>query len=501
MRVLRTILATALALLLLGVASAAAASLQPIGSFEDPIYVTSDPGNANRLFVVERAGRIQQVENGVVSTFADIRSAVGCSGACSGERGLLSIAPAPDFDSSGRMYVDYANNATGMIHVAELTAVGGTASILTLRDVLVIPHPVENNHNGGQLQFGPDGYLYISTGDGGGSNDVHHNAQNLESLLGKILRIDPLPSGGQAYTVPAGNPFPAATAPDNTIWSYGLRNPFRFSFDRLSGDLVIGDVGQDKREEVDYAPAPALGGGANYGWNCREGFIEGPGDDPGCSTASPTAFTQPVFDYPHSDPGGGAAHGCAIIGGYVVRDPSLGDLYGRYLYGDLCVGQLRSLELANPASDRSEGIQVENLNSFGQDSCGRLYTVSGNGQVSRLVGSAPAVCAGPATAAPRIHSPSFVGIKAVAGKVRHGGRAWITAWVSPCKGRHGELIRLREGRRRLGSKYLSRACSVNFRPRIRHPGSFHASIGEDATYVAASSRKLRIRILHRPHGK
>jgi glucose/arabinose dehydrogenase len=500
MRLLRAIATALLALLLLGAASAEAASLQPVGKFEEPIYVTSDPSNANRLFVVERAGRIQQVENGVVSTFADIRSAVGCSAGCTGERGLLSIAPAPDFDSSGRLYVDYANNATGTIHVAELTAVGGTASIVTLRDVLAIPHSEESNHNGGQLQFGPDGYLYISTGDGGGGDDVHHNAQNLESLLGKILRIDPLPSGGQPYSVPPGNPFPTAAAPWNTIWSDGLRNPFRFSFDRLSGALTIGDVGQGAREEVDYASAPLLGAGANYGWNCREGLTVGPATDEGCAEASPTAFVNPVFDYTHEDPGGGAAHGCAIIGGYVVRDPSLGDLYGRYLYGDLCVGQLRSFELANPAGDRSEGIHVENLNSFGEDSCGRLYTVSGDGQVSRLVGATPAVCQEsiPAAASHAPHSPSYVGIRAVAGKVRHGGRASITAWVSPCKGRRGELIKLREGRRKLGSRYLSRACSVIFRPRIRHRGSFRASIGEDSAYVSAKSRKLRIRIEH-PH--
>jgi hypothetical protein len=499
MRLLPAIATAFLALLLLGAGTAEAASLQPIGKFEEPIYVTSDPGNANRLFVVERAGRIQQIENGAVSTFADIRSAVGCSGTCTGERGLLSVALAPDFDGSGRLYLDYANNATGTIHVAELTASGGTASIVTLRDVLAIPHSEESNHNGGQLQFGPDGYLYISTGDGGGGEDIHHNAQNLKSLLGKILRIEPLPSGGQAYTVPPGNPFAAAPAPANTIWSYGLRNPFRFSFDRLSGALTIGDVGQEKREEVDYAPAPLLGAGADYGWNCREGLIAGPATDEGCTGASPTAFVNPVFDYTHKDPAGGPER-CAIIGGYVVRDPSLGDLYGRYLYGDLCAGQLRSLELANPLSDRSEGIHVEDLNSFGEDSCGRLYVVSGEGQVSRLVGAAPAVCpeSTPAAASHAPHSSSFVGIRAVAGKVRHGGRASITAWVSPCKGRHGELIKLREGKRRLGSRYLNRACSVNFRPRIRHRGSFQASIGEDSAYVSTKSRKLRIRIEH-PH--
>ncbi len=156
----------------------------------------------------------------------------------------------------------------------------------------------------------------------------------------------------------------------------------------------------------------------------------------------------------------------------------------------------RSNSRTRPAT-APRAFEVENLISFGEDSCGRLYTVSGDGQVSRLVGATPAVCSGATTTVAPAHSRSFVGIKAVAGKVRHGGRAGITAWVSPCKGRRGELIKLREGSRRLGSRYVSRACSVNFRPRIRHRTTFRASIGEDAAYVAASSRKLRIRILHR----
>ena len=155
---------------------------------------------------------------------------------------------------------------------------------------------------------------------------------------------------------------------------------------------MIGDVGEEKREEVDLAPAPALGAGADYGWNCREGLMPGPATDPQCAAPPAADFVTPVFVYPHTDPGGGA-FGCAIIGGYVVRDQSLGGLYGRYLYADHCTGELRSLELANPvASDRSEGISVEQIDSFGEDACGRIYVVSGAGAVSRLVGSTPAVC-------------------------------------------------------------------------------------------------------------
>ncbi len=304
---------------------------------------------------------------------------------CDGERGLLSIALSPDFDTSGRLYVDYVGEEEpGEIHVAELRANGSQAPASSLRNVLTIPHPLENNHNGGQLQFGPEGLLFISTGDGGGSNDQHENAQNLSRPLGKILRIDPLASGVLPYTVPGDNPFLAVAGAYPPIWSYGLRNPFRFSFDGSGGGMTIGDVGQGAREEIDYAPAPELGRGANYGWNCREGRIAGPGGDPQCGApASP--FVDPVFDFPHTDPEDGGAFGCAILGGYVVRDPSLGDLYGRYLYGDLCSGRIRSLDLASPfPSDRYEGLEIANLNSFGEDACGRLYAISGNGAVFAL---------------------------------------------------------------------------------------------------------------------
>jgi Glucose / Sorbosone dehydrogenase len=493
---IRTIVVSALALLLLGAAGAKAATLQPIGSFASPIYVTSDPGNAERLFVVEQAGRIVQVENGQATTFADLRSVVQCAVDC-GEQGLLSIALAPDFAASGRLYVDYASGVDGMLHVAELRAGGGSAAIGTLRNVLTIPHPEDANHNGGQLQFGPDGYLYVSTGDGGGQNDKHQNAQNLERLLGKILRIDPQQSGGLPYTVPAGNPFLSTAGARGEIWSYGLRNPFRFSFDRLSGDLTIGDVGQVAREEIDHAAAPGLGGGADYGWNCREGFLAGPvPSDPECASPPLDGFVDPAFDYPHLDPGGGAAFGCAVIGGYVVRDRSLGALYGRYIYGDHCAGEIRSLDLAKPlASDRSEGLDVDELDSFGEDSCGRLYAVSGKGQVYRLVGATPAVCAAvpfASVATPR--AVSYLGIRAVSRRVKRGGRATITVWASPCKGRRGEPVKLRRGHQRLGTRYLDRVCSVRFRPRIGRRADFRATIREDATYLPAQSRRLTIRV-------
>ena len=482
-------------LLLLG-AGARAATLQPVGGFANPIYVTSDPGDAERLFVVERSGSVALVEDGEVKPFADIHALVSC---CGGEDGLLSIALSPDFDESGRFFLDYVGKAEGEIHVAEMRASGDVAPASTLRNLLTIPHPGEDNHYGGQLQLGPEGDLFISAGDGGGSDDVHHNAQNLESLLGKILRIDPNPSGGRPYSVPAGNPFPLASPPFDTIWAYGLRKPFRFSFDRLTGALTIGDVGQGEREEVDYAPA--LGPGANYGWNCREGFIEGPADDEGCDTAPADAFTEPIFDYPHDDPEDGGAHGCAIIGGYVARGPGLGDLYGRYLYGDLCVGQIRSIAPALPLAfgDRSEGLHVEDLNSFGEDSCGRLYAVSGDGPVYRIAGDGAEECT--TTRAPKPLSASFVGIRAKR-RVPRNKRVLVSVWVNPCADRRGDPVTLWRGARMMGTRHLDRVCSARFRPRISRRTGFRATVKQDATYTAAISRKLTVkpeRHRHRRH--
>lgn len=505
---------TALLTFVLGVAGAQAATLQQIGRFEAPIYVTSDPGNPNRLFVVERAGRIQLAQEGSVSTFADLRTDVSC---CGGEQGLLSIALAPDFDTSGRLFVDYiGKEAQPEIHVAELRASGASAPLSSLRQILTIPHPNQSNHYGGQLQFGPEGDLYVSTGDGGGGNDQEHNAQNVAKPLGKILRLDPDPSGVLPYTVPADNPFAGGAGWEPLVWSYGLRNPFRFSFDRDGSALLIGDVGQSAREEVDRAPAPAFGRGWNYGWNCREGFVAGPGDDEGCTEHAGT-FAEPIFDYPHDEPPEGGASRCAIIGGYVVHDPALGSLDGRYIYGDNCSTGLRSIEPTAPspaATDRGEGIAVKGLTSFGEDSCGRIYATSTSGSVGvvyRLVGTSATDCTtavspggggggggatGPSggAAGQAERAASTVHLRARDRSVPRGERGHLTVSVSPCKGRKGESVTLRRGRRAIGKQILGRNCVAHFRPEIDRGGGFRASIDADAIYVGATSAKVRISV-------
>ncbi|MGH2954526.1 MAG: PQQ-dependent sugar dehydrogenase [Solirubrobacterales bacterium] len=366
--------------MLASAAPASALTLQPIappGTFDDPTYVTSDPSNPDRLFVTEQGGRLRLVEGGAVSTVLDLDESGLLCGPCGLEEGLLSVALPADFPSSGRLYVYYTNSA-GNNEIDEFTLGAGEP---TRRVVLPIPHPDQTNHNGGQLQFGPDGMLYVGTGDGGGQHDPEENAQNLDVLLGKLLRIDPLPSGGAEYTVPNSNPFVDVDGRDE-IWSYGLRNPWRFSFDALTGDLLIGDVGQDTWEEVNFDPAPNSGRGRDFGWDCREGlaFHEN-------HAACDGQYTDPIHQY---------SGGAAITGGYVVRDGGLGDLFGRYLYADYYEGEIRSLVPALPSAsgDRSEGVGVGGLSSFGQDSACRLYVASQEEDtVYRLVGDQPSACA------------------------------------------------------------------------------------------------------------
>ncbi len=364
-------------------AAASAATLQPIGTFTDPVFVTSEPLDPDRLLVVEQAGRSSSSDHGVAKTFLDLTRPTNLVSA-GGERGLLSVALAPDYSTSHRLYVFYTGT-DGDLKVDEFTAAGDAADIATRRPVLRIEHSTYGNHNGGQLAFGPDGYLYIGTGDGGSGGDPFQSGQTTSSLLGKVLRIDPTP-GATPYAIPAGNPFADGRLGAPEVWSYGLRNPWRFSFDRSTGALLIGDVGQGSREEIDYAAQPAAGAGLNFGWNCREGGIAY--SAPGALCTGASGFTDPIFDYGHS--GGN----CSITGGYVVRDTSLGDLYGRYLYADVCVGQVRSLIPGPTASgDRSEGLTVSSPSSFGEDSCGRVYVTSlGNDVVSRFTAATPIDC-------------------------------------------------------------------------------------------------------------
>jgi len=245
--------------------------------------------------------------------------------------------------------------------------------------VITIPHPVNANHNGGQLQF-LGNLLYFATGDGGSAGDPPNNAQNKDVLLGKLLRIDPRAAGGKPYSAPASNPFVGKPGRDE-IYSYGLRNPFRFSFDRTHGQprIAIGDVGQNQFEELDYTTV-GRADGANFGWDALEGFSQYTDESSG--TPDPGGTVKPIFAYPHSRGGS-----CSIIGGYVVRDRRLAGLRGRYVYADLCEGQLRSLvpHLKRASGDRKLGLQVQSPSSFGEDQQHRLYVTSLEGPVFRLV--------------------------------------------------------------------------------------------------------------------
>ncbi|HYH53672.1 MAG TPA: PQQ-dependent sugar dehydrogenase [Solirubrobacterales bacterium] len=345
--------------------------LKQIGSFDAPVYVTGAPGFPQLLFVVEQPGRILTLQGGRKRTFLDMRGLVGYGG----EEGLLSVAFPPDYASSKRFYV-YYTDAAGNIRVDEFRRHSATrASFGSRRPVIEVPHPVNTNHNGGQLQF-LDNLLYFGTGDGGAGGDPPNNAQNKEVLLGKLLRIDPRASGGKPYSVPSSNPFVGRAGRDE-IYSYGLRNPFRFSFDTTHGQprIAIGDVGQDRFEELDYLTV-ARARGANFGWDAFEGFGRYDTPDPG-------GTVKPIFAYGRSR--GGSS--CTIIGGYVVRDPRLRSLRGRYIYADLCEGELRSLvpHLKRASGDRKLGLGVETPSSFGEDPQGRLYVTSLEGPVYRLV--------------------------------------------------------------------------------------------------------------------
>ncbi|MEA2191222.1 MAG: hypothetical protein QOI73_1343 [Solirubrobacteraceae bacterium] len=383
-------LLTLLALLLAAPASAQALSLQPVGSFDTPIYATAPPGDASRLFVVERAGTVRVVKDGVTLSTPFLTIAPG-ELSTDGERGLLAMTFAPDYAASGHFYT-YSTDAGGDIrvdlwHRSADPDVAEPGRALVLR----IEHSARSNHNGGDLHVGPDGLLYISTGDGGGGDDPDDNGQTLirggsadeqsTALLGKLLRIAPGAAGG--YAIPADNPFVASPAvARGEIYAYGLRNPFRFSFDRQTGDLLIGDVGQDDAEEVDYSAT--RGRGANFGWKCFEGALPNDGTSPPCT---PPGHVPPVFEYDQA--------GCqAITGGYVVRDPGLPTLLGRYLYADYCVGELRSIVPSTGAGDVSTGIDVADftLAAFGEDACGRIYVVQLSGEVSRLIDRVASPC-------------------------------------------------------------------------------------------------------------
>lgn len=352
-----------------GAPAATALELSSMGTFLRPVHVAAAPGFPRLLFVVEKPGRIIVLRSGqkLARPFLDIQGRVDDIG----ERGLLSMAFPSNYRKSGRFYV-YYTRSDGDNVVAEFKRsrrYRTRAVRASRRRVLVIPHSDDtSNHNGGQLQFGPDGFLYIATGDGASNPG---SATDLHGLQGKLLRIDPRRRDRRRYTVPSRNPYVGRPG-RNEIYSHGLRNPWRFSFDSANGRLSIGDVGANTREEVDYVTRAAAKGG-NFGWPRWEGDQYHSGA-PGHGPPIP-----PILAYPHSP-------GCAVVGGYVVRDPRLPTLAGRYLYSDLCHGDIRSLvpSLGGASDDRSTGLNVSSPTSFGEDSRGRIYVASYGGAVYRV---------------------------------------------------------------------------------------------------------------------
>jgi len=359
-----------------GTSPAAAADLDAVqldvapfaSGLSDPVAIAFRAGD-NRLYVAEQPGTVRIVSTtGVVSPTAVLALTVG-SGS---ERGLLGLTFSPD---GTKLYVDYTESG-GDITVAEYTMAGDVATVSSRRELLRIEHSARGNHNGGQIVTGPDGMLYIATGDGGGGGDPDQNGQDLNELLGKILRIDPAPSATLPYTIPADNPFVGQANRRGEIWMYGLRNPWKFSFDRLTGEMLIADVGQGEYEEVDLAAAGEKG--SNWGWNLREGF------HPYNGGAQPPNGKNPIFELSHDD------GYCAVIGGHVYRGSAIANLDGAYVYTDLCASNIAAWA---DGAQRDFPQTFSSPTTFGEDHSGELYVGALDGTISKLV----PVPGGPAT--------------------------------------------------------------------------------------------------------
>jgi glucose/arabinose dehydrogenase len=345
-----------------GSLSRANVKLTRIASLAEPVAIALRKGD-DALYIVEKVGRIRPYRNGQAgSAVLDISSQVTNSG----EQGLLGAAFHPD---GSRLYVNFTDRLGDTV-IREYEFSNGRATTASARNVLQLDDPYPN-HNGGNLVFGPDGYLYIGMGDGGSGGDPQQRAQNLESLFGKMLRIDPRQSGTNAYGIPPDNPFVGRSGRDE-IWSFGWRNPWRYSFDRSTGDLWVGDVGQNAWEEVDFEDA-ANAGGDNYGWDRLEGSHRHEGDPP-------ARHHGPIYEYRND------SNHCAVTGGYVYRGSKIPNLRGAYLFADFCEGRLRAFveQDARATEHRYLGPQVGNLASFGQDQSGELYVLSLEGGVYRI---------------------------------------------------------------------------------------------------------------------
>ena len=435
--------------------AAAGVRLVRVGDFNAPLYVTAPPRDKRRVMVVEQRGVIRVVRGGRIlpTPFLDISRQVTAGG----EMGLLGLAFAPDYARSGSSTSTSATAAGDQRIVEYRRASADRANPGSARTVLVMGDP-EPNHNGGDITFGPDGLLYVGTGDGGGAGDQHGargNGQSLSTLLGKLLRIDPRASGSRAYTVPAGNPFAGDSGRRGEIYSYGLRNPWRFSFDRATGDLVIADVGQNAVEEVNFV---RRGGarGVNFGWRVWEGRRR-------TRATAPGRVKFPVIQQPHSD------GWCSITGGYIVRDPKLPALRGRYVYGDFCKGQIRSARLstirarARPravAAARREPLVVRRGRERPRlrDLAQRPSTGSLNAEASRGTGSPPAG---------RLRASSTRRDRRAAPGTRdNASRPWSTASASPPPGGRAGAVR---GSARASPSCARDASARAARPRGRRP--------------------------------
>jgi glucose/arabinose dehydrogenase len=328
---------------------------------ESPVAFAPRAGD-DRFYVVEQGGRIRIVDDGTVLPDPVLEVDVSNGN----EQGLLGLT----FSSDGSMlYVNYTD-PNGDTHVDEYRMNGDVADVSSRRELFFVEDPYPN-HNGGEVVFGPDGMLYVGLGDAGAAGDPEGRAQNLTSLFGKIWRIDPTPQGNAPYTVPADNPFAGRSDVRTEIWQYGLRNPWRFSFDRATGDLWIADVGQNAWEEIDFAPAGEAG--INWGWDLREGTHEFEG-------APPAGAREPVYELSHGD------GNCSVTGGYVYRGAAITGLGGVYVAADYCAGNLFGLVVQNGAltGARDLGVHVDEVTSFGQDANGELYVLSRDGVIYRL---------------------------------------------------------------------------------------------------------------------